>query len=121
MNLFLPSRKTGIHSSIIDHPEWADFINFSNLQYITSVAEPVEFHGRIATWPNPSADRIFVDATLHFENQMAYDFTDLSGRVVSTGVLPMPISEIELPSEKGAYILRLHSSKGIRSTRILKD
>lgn len=107
----------------IDNPDWANFINFSTMQYIpfTSVNEPVEFHNRIATWPNPSADRIFVDATLHFEESMAYDFTDLSGKVVGTGVLPMAISEISLPVHKGAYILRLYSSRGVRSTRVMKD
>jgi len=105
----------------IDNPAWASYINFSNMQYITSVAAPVDFHGRIATWPNPSADRIFVDASLHFENQMNYDFTDLSGRIVLSGVLPMAISEVQLPSERGAYILRLHGKNGIRSTRVLKD
>lgn len=105
----------------IDNPAWATSINFSTMQFITAVQEPVSFQGRIATWPNPAADRIFVDATLHFEESMRYDFTDLSGKVVSTGILPMAISEISLPEQKGAYILRLHGSKGIRSTRVLKD
>jgi len=105
----------------IDNPTWANFINFSNLQYITSVQSPVDFRNRIATWPNPSADRIFVDATLFFNSQMDYDFTDLSGKVVSSGTMPMPISEVNLPSERGAYILRLHTREGIRSTRVLKN
>ena len=105
----------------IDHPEWALYINFSNMQYITSVAQPVDFHGRIATWPNPAASRLFVDATLHFEDAMPYTFTDLSGRIVATGVLSMPISEIPVPAGKGAYILQLKSSKGIHSSRVLVD
>lgn len=105
----------------IDNPEWASSINFSTMQFITSVSAPVQFSGRIATWPNPSADRIFVDATLHFEESMAYDFTDLSGKVVENGVLPMAISEIPLPMQKGAYILRIYSSRGVRSTRVMKD
>jgi hypothetical protein len=104
----------------IDHPEWALNINFSTMQYITSVQQPVEFQGRIATWPNPSADRIFVDASLHFEPGMQYDFTDMSGRVLSSGILSMAISELDLPKEKGAYILRLHGKSGIRSTRVMK-
>ncbi len=105
----------------IDNPDWAEYINFSNLQYITSVQSPVDFRNRIATWPNPSADRIFVDATLFFNSQMDYDFTDLSGKVVSSGTMPMPISEVNLPSERGAYILRLYTRDGIRSTRVLKN
>ena len=105
----------------IDHPEWASSVNFSNMQYITSVAQPVEFHGRIATWPNPASNRIFVDATLHYEDSMPYSITDLSGKVIATGVLKMAISEIDLPSQKGAYLLQLHSSKGIKTSRILVD
>ena len=105
----------------IDHPEWAAYVNFSTMQYITSVPSTVDFHSRIATWPNPASDRLFVDATLHFEESMSYDFTDLSGRVISSGILPMAISQVQMPNEKGAYFLRLHSSKGIFSTRVLMD
>lgn len=105
----------------IDNPDWANNINFATMAYIPTSVSPLDFRNSIATWPNPSTNKINVDATLFFEPSMTYDWLNAGGIVVGTGTIEAPITQLTLPESKGVYFLRFHSNNGMRVTRVMKD
>jgi len=105
----------------IDNPEWASSINFATMGYLPTAVNPLEFRNSIATWPNPSADRINVDATLFFQPSMKYDWVNANGQVQGSGTIQAPITQLQLPESKGVYFLRIYSDTGVRVARVMKD
>lgn len=104
----------------IDHPEWASYINFATMGYVVA-NQPLEFHNGLATWPNPSQDKIFVDASLYFTPSMSYEWLDVTGKLLKQGQLEAAITQVELPADKGVYFLRIQTPNGARMTRVVKN
>jgi hypothetical protein len=105
----------------IDNPDWALNINFANMTYLPTAVSKIDFRKAVATWPNPSADRVNVDATLLFQPSMKYEWVGTDGVVKGEGALQAPITQLQLPEAKGVYFLRLFSAEGVNVTRVVKD
>lgn len=103
----------------IDNPEWSNRINFSNMTLITSVTS-IDFTHSVATYPNPSNEKLNVDATLLFSKQMPYSISDTQGKIVKEGILVEPQSVIEMPEKSGFYFLRLETDKGLVVTKVIR-
>ncbi len=104
----------------IDFPDWAERINFSNMAYITSTDKP-EFRNMIYTYPNPVADRLFVDATLIYGADTRYGFYDVAGKMIAQGSLSDAQSFVEMPSKPGVYHLKISNQKGQFVTRLVRQ
>ncbi len=104
----------------IDNPDWYSRINFSNMTYITTGVEKIDFTRSIATYPNPAAEKISVDATLIFTTALDYEICDTKGAVIKDGQLLNPQSEIDMPANAGMYFLRLKTDNGIVVAKLIR-
>lgn len=104
----------------IDNPQWYDRINFANMTLITGV-EKINFAQSIATYPNPAAEQLHVDATLLYRGPIPYAIVDVLGKTIKTGMLSEAQSIIDMPAQKGMYYLQLNTESGQVLHKIMRQ
>jgi len=129
-NDFLDSLQ-GNRNPFVDNPNWACYINFSNMTWIENPTVPCATLGdspqseqiQLAVWPNPVSDFL----TLSFWHQSGgavnLSLHDLSGRVLYTysgqelaGSAQFTIPVSEVPA--GLYLLRVTTADGTSSRKV---
>lgn len=104
----------------IDHPEWYNKINFTNMTLITGI-EKIDFSHSIATWPIPASEKLNVDVTLIFNKSIPYEICDTRGVVVKKGTLDKAQSVISMPENSGVYFLRMMTDKGLVVNKLIRN
>lgn len=121
-NDFLDSLQ-GNRNPFVDHPEYACFIDFSNMTYVANPSVPCDALGlnkqtglsNVYIAPNPAKDEMIVYVNVVAKQNASLSITDISGKVV----MLLPISFNAGQNQTALSIA--HLSNGVYTLRITGD
>jgi hypothetical protein len=132
-NDFLDSLQ-GNRNPFVDHPEYACFINFSNMTYVANPAIPCESLGlnketglsNVYVAPNPTMDDVAIYVNVASKQNVTLSIIDVAGKVM----MEMPISFnagknqtlVSLSNlSKGIYTLKISGEQQLFTQKIIKQ
>jgi hypothetical protein len=118
----------------VDHPEYACFINFSNMTYVANPAIPCESLGlnketglsNVYVAPNPTMDDVAIYVNVASKQNVTLSIIDVAGKVM----MEMPISFnagknqtlVSLSNlSKGIYTLKISGEQQLFTQKIIKQ
>lgn len=102
----------------IDHPEYVNYIWGEDR--IVEAGMESEFAKQIRLWPNPVRDRINVN--LGAAGSCTYEIYSISGKSVRRGKSEASNWSMDLTElEKGVYLLRVQTARGISTRKFVKE
>jgi hypothetical protein len=129
-NDFLDSLQ-GNRNPFVDNPNWACYINFSNMTWIENPTVPCATLGdspqteqiQLSVWPNPSSERINLSFWHQSGGPVHVELHDLSGRSLyrysaneASGNVLVNIPVNQFPA--GLYLLRVNTADGSSSRKV---
>jgi len=132
-NDFLDSLQ-GNRNPFVDHPEYACYINFSNMTYIANPAIPCDALGlnkmtgfsNVYVAPNPVIDEMNVYINVATKQTANISIVDITGKSVmqmnltlNAGKNQTPVSTIGL--SKGVYTLKITGEQQLFTQKIIKQ
>ncbi|MFN4914197.1 MAG: endonuclease [Sphingomonadales bacterium] len=114
----------------IDNPNWACYIDFSNMKYNASgdcnkisAATPKNLLKTLnmTVMPNPSSDKVSVDISAFGSQQVALLLMDVTGNVVLETKADAKITSLDISTlSSGVYMLYAHSSNAHAAVKVVK-
>jgi hypothetical protein len=96
------------------------FIQVMNQNILTSELERVELINPPLVYPNPASKSILVKLNLA-DSQTRIDLLDLNGKIRHSTLAAGNINLLELPSEKGIYLVRVWNGNGSNTLKIVVE
>lgn len=124
------SFKQNSRNPFIDNPNWACYIDFSNMKYNASgdcgkVSASAPKTGRktvsIATMPNPATDKVSIDLRAFGNREVSILLMDITGNVVLETSVNAGNASLDLSTvASGVYMLYAHTDGAHAAVKVVK-
>jgi hypothetical protein len=98
-----------------------DFDTAHACDYIITVIEESIFNSKIQIFPNPSSSEVFIQYAAGNNRTADFILSDVYGKNILSGELKSGLNTIDVSTlASGVYYVRIHSTEGIVTKKILK-
>lgn len=113
----------------VDHPEWACYINFSNMSYVAGgncfpsagVKQPSQVLRSIALWPNPATSEVQIDLSA-FSAAGSIEVFDITERKVIAQSFAGKSATLQLGNlQAGQYLVLVRSGNEIAVEKLIRN